>query len=169
MPSRLRLIGAGTLRPDGLDWIAAPERLDLAIENRNVHFLRHLGNGVVFAGIEGALLKSTDYGATWRFVIHHPLSGGTSYPYAYHFVATEQVLLLGGFDKANQRGYLAWSNDGGETWTDASQLVGDATVELLAQDADGRLLAGLLDGERFTLAEVILGERGFRKRRAARP
>lgn len=161
-------IGEGTLRDDLLGWTTEPRRLGLAIENRNVHFIRHVGDGVVYAAPEGALLKSTDGGLTWRFVIHHPLSGGDSYPYAYHFLVTPRLLVLGGFDKATMGGYLVYSTDGGETWTDATYLVGNAHVEMLAEDTDGRLLVGLYEGDTFTLAELILGEREGSRRRAVR-
>ena len=161
-------IGSGTLREDRLGWDVEPLRFDLPIENRNVQFIRHVGDGVVYASIEGALLKSTDGGTSWRSVIHYPLSEAERYPYAAHFLVTPRVLVLGGFDKKNITGYLAYSTDGGESWTDATALVGDATVELLAEDADGRLLVGLLEGDQFTLAEMVLRERKG-KRRAARP
>ncbi len=161
-------IGEGTLRDDLLGWMSAPRRLGLPIENRNVHFFRNVGDGVVYASPEGALLKSTDGGMTWRFVIHYPLSEAERYPYAYHFLVTPRLLVLGGFDKVNMGGYLAYSTDGGETWADASHLVGNAHVELLAEDADGRLLVGLYEGETFTLAELILGEREPSRRRAVR-
>ncbi|MGZ5474304.1 MAG: WD40/YVTN/BNR-like repeat-containing protein [Thermoanaerobaculia bacterium] len=161
-------IGEGTLRDDLLGWVSEPERFDLPLENRNVHFIRHAGNGVVYASPEGALLKSTDGGATWRFVIHYPLEGGERYPYAYHFVVTPRLMVLGGFDKKDDVGYLAYSNNGGETWTDASHLVGNAHVELLAEDADGRLLVGLYEGDTFTLAELVVRDLPSR-RRAVRP
>ncbi|HET8775769.1 MAG TPA: hypothetical protein VFP80_18370 [Thermoanaerobaculia bacterium] len=161
-------IGEGTLRDDLIDWTTEPRRLGLPIENRNVHFIRHVGDGVVYASPEGALLKSTDGGLTWHFVIHYPLSSATRYPYAYHFLVTPRLLVLGGFDKANTGGYLAYSTDGGETWADASHLVGNAHVELLVEDADGRLLVGLYEGATFTLAELVLGEREGSRRRAMR-
>lgn len=163
-------LGAGTLRTDLLDWSSEPARFPLQLENRNVHFIRHVGGGVVYAAMEGALIKSADFGATWRFVMRYPLSGPNvpHYPYAYSFLVTPRVMLLGGFDKKDNTGFLAYSNDDGETWLDATDLVGDARVELLVEDADGRLLAGLNEGNRFTLAEIILGESVAKKRRAVR-
>lgn len=161
-------IGEGRLRSDHLGWTSEPQRLELPLENRNVHFFHYAGNGIVYASPEGALLKSTDSGATWRFVMHYPLSEAERYPYAYHFLVTPRLMVLGGFDKKNETGYLTYSSDGGETWIDASPLVGKATVELLAEDADGRLLVGLYEGEVFTLAEIVVGEREGSRRRAVR-
>jgi hypothetical protein len=91
------------------------------------------------------------------------LSDAETYPYIYEFLATPRLIVIGGFDKADMSGYLAYSNNGGATWVDASHLVGNATVELLANDADGRLLIGLYEAETFTLAELVLGERGLRR------
>jgi hypothetical protein len=160
-------IGLGTLREDRLGWTSEPVRLDLAIENRNVQFIRHVGGSVVFASIEGALLKSTDLGATWRTVLHYPLESADRYPYAAHFLAAGNFLVLGGFDKKNLTGYLAYSNDAGETWKDVTQLVGDAHVELLTLDRQGRMLVGTYLNGQFTLAEIVTAERV--RRRTARP
>lgn len=161
----------GTLAPNLVAWAEEPRAVTVPeMENRNVQFIRVLGDGVVFAGIEGALLKSTDGGATFRFVIHYDLEAPDRYPYIAHMVVSSRdprVMLVGGFDKKNIVGYLAYSGDGGETWQDVSSLVGAPLVTLLAEDADGRVLAGLQDGAQFTLAEVVLGERGV-KRRAVR-
>ena len=161
-------VGEGVLREDLLDWAAEPQRFELPLENRNVHFIRHIGNGVVYAAPEGTLLRSRDGGTTWRFTLHHPLSGADAYPYIYEFLATPRLIVVGGFDKKDDSGYLAYSSNNGATWIDASHLVGDATVELLAEDADGRLLIGLYEGETFTLAELVLGERPS-KQRVMRP
>ena len=163
-------LSRGTLRPDGLGWAEEPQAVKTPdLENRNVQFIRDLGNGVVFAGIEGALLKSTDGGASFRFVIHYELDAEDRYPYIGHMLISTRdprLMIVGGFDKKNDVGYLAYSSDAGETWQDVSPLVGTPYVVLLAEDADGRVLAGLQDRGTFTLAEVILGE--ARKRRAVR-
>ncbi|HYR27427.1 MAG TPA: hypothetical protein VEU30_03125, partial [Thermoanaerobaculia bacterium] len=161
----------GTLRPNLLEWaddprpVTAPE-----MENRNIQFIRDLGAGVLFVGIEGALLKSTGGGESFRYVLHYDLEAVDRYPYIGNFAVSSRdprVMLLGGFDKKNDVGYLAYSGDGGETWQDVSGLVGEPYVSLLTEDAEGRMLIGLQDKRgTFTLAEVVLSEP--KKRRAVR-
>ncbi|HEX8252762.1 MAG TPA: hypothetical protein VF846_06425, partial [Thermoanaerobaculia bacterium] len=147
-------LGVGTLRDDLLGWREPLHRLQTPpMGNRMVQFVRHVGDGVVFAGTEGGLLKSTDGGLTYRFVIYHPLSGGTIYPYIQHLVQRGPLLVAGGFDKANDAGYLAYSTNSGESWVDVSHLVGAEHVVMLELDAAGRLLIGLYRDARFTLAE----------------
>ena len=168
-PLDIAWLHAGTLRPDLLDWAVEPQPVVTPeLENRNVQFIRDLGNGVVFAGIEGALLKSIDGGASFVFIIHHAIEDAVAYPYVGHLVRSSrdpELLVAGGFDKKDNDGYLVWSEDGGATWRDASAMVGASYVVLLAEDADGRMIIGLQHGDRITLAEVVLGARG--KRRAS--
>ncbi len=160
----------GTLNDNLLEWADEPQPVTAPeMENRNIQFIRHVGDGVVYAGIEGALLKSTDGGESFRYVLHYDLEAPDRYPYLGQFVIVPQdprVMLIGGFDKKNAVGYLAWSRDGGESWQDVSYLVGPAFVSLLTVDAEGRVLIGLQDGARFVLGEVVLGEQS--KRRAVR-
>ena len=164
-------IAGGTLRPDLLGWSGEWRKMETPeIENRNVQFIRHLGGGVVLASIEGGLLRSTDGGATFHWVIHYPLDNPARYPYAGHLLVSSRhpgLMLLGGFDKKDGSGYLAVSTDGGETWAD-SPLVGMAEVMLLAEDREGRILVGLYEGTTFTLAEAVLGERGGKRRSVRR-
>src|SRR5688572_1834215 len=163
-------ISRGTLQSNLVEWIDEPRAVAAPeLENRNVQFIRDLGNGVVFAGIEGALLKSIDGGATFRFVIHYDLEAEDRYPYIAHMVVSSRdprVMIVGGFDKKNDVGYLAYSADAGETWQDVSNMVGGSYVSLLVEDADGRMLIGLQHESQFTLAELVLGE--ARKRRSVR-
>jgi hypothetical protein len=127
------------------------------LENRNVQFIEQVANTQrVFAGVEGGLLRSEDGGQSFKFVIQQPLSGGKTYPYIRSFVALSSkpdTLVVGGFDKANAQPYLAWSADGGTTWTDISSLLpgyaraaGDtayAEVTSLSQDPQGRVIVTL--------------------------
>jgi hypothetical protein len=160
-------LARGTLRADLLEWAEEPARLTAPeMENRNVQFIRHAGNGVVFAGVEGALLKSTDGGESYRYVIHHGLDS-SRYPYISQFVMTARVAVVGGFDKGSSVAYLAYSRDGGESWIDLSALVASASmVSMLAVDADGRILVATYDGTKFVLSELVLGEAS--KRRSVR-
>lgn len=160
----------GTLQSNLVEWAEEPRAVVAPeMENRNIQFIRDIGNGVVFAGIEGALLKSTDGGTTFRYVIHYDLEAPDRYPYIGHMVVSSRdprTMLVGGFDKKNAVGYLAFSNDGGETWTDMSHKIGEPFVTLLIEDRDGRVVVGMQDAAKFALAEVVLGERV--KRRAVR-
>jgi hypothetical protein len=150
------------LRPDLLDWLVEPQPVVAPpLENRNVQFIRDLGNGVVYAGIEGALLKSTNGGASFGFVIHHELEDPFVYPYIGHMLIPSrdaQLMIIGGFDKKDNDGYLAYSSDGGSTWRDVSHLAGDAYVVMLTEDVSGRVIAGLQYRDRFVIAEVVSGE-----------
>ena len=164
-------LASGTLRPDLLDWVSAPVRLTSPeMENRNVQLIRDLGNGIVLAGIEGALMKSTDGGATFHYVIHYDISDSEKYPYIGHLAASSLhngLLVIGGFDKANLRAYLAYSPDYGVTWVDVSSLVQNATfVSTLAEDADGRMLVAAYGDGRLALLQLIV--EGLPRRRSAR-
>ena len=170
-PLDVGYISAGTLRSDFLGWENEPSRVVTPeIENRNVQFIRDFGDGVVYAGIEGALLVSTDNGSTFDFALHYPLSGADAYPYITQIVASSRhpgLMLIGGFNKANGKAWLASSPDAGKTWADISSLVANASiVSLIAEDADGRLLVGTYEGDRFVISNAVVGE--YRKRRAVR-
>ena len=137
--------------------VALPE-----LENRNVQFIESVaGSQRVFAGVEGGLLRSDDGGKSFKFVIRHPIEGGAKYPYIQAFLAPAGkpgVIVAGGFDKANARPYLAWSNDSGDSWTDISALLPGysrgmgpnsvtAVVTALAEDPQGRILLALNEDE----------------------
>ncbi len=130
------------------------------LENRNVQFIRAMGAQRVFAGVEGGLLRSEDGGRSFRFVIRHPLSGGKNYPYVRHLIALAgkpDTLVADGFDKATQKPYLAWSKDGGTTWTDLSALLpgyarnlddqSAAAVTAIAEDPQGRVFVTVNEKE----------------------
>jgi hypothetical protein len=124
------------------------------LDNRNVQFIEQVaGTQRVFAGVEGGLLRSEDGGQSFKFVIEKPIEGGKTYPYIRAFLALSgkpDTLVVGGFDKANALPYLAWSADGGATWTDISALLpgyaraaGDtalAEVSSLSQDPQGQVI-----------------------------
>jgi hypothetical protein len=124
------------------------------LENRNVQFIEQVANTQrVFAGVEGGLLRSEDGGQSFKFVIQQPVEGNKTYPYIRSFLAPAgkpDTIVVGGFDKANALPYLAWSADGGVTWTDISSLLpgyaraaGDtafAEVTSLSQDPQGRVI-----------------------------
>ena len=118
-------------------------------------------NGRLYTNAGGGqnVLASNDGGKSFQFVIRHPLSGG-NYPYIRHLIALAgrpDTLVAGGFDKATQKPYLAWSKDGGTTWTDLSSLLpgyarnlddqSAAAVTAIAEDPQGRVLVAVNEKE----------------------
>lgn len=124
------------------------------LENRNVQFIEPVPNSMrVFAGVEGGLLRSDDGGHTFKFVIQQPLSGTQNYPYIRSFLSLSSkptTLVVGGFDKAAAKPYLAWSADSGDHWTDISSLLPGyssvngtptlAEVTSVTEDPQGRII-----------------------------
>lgn len=106
------------------------------LQNRNIQFIERIaGTNRVFVGVEGGLMRSDDGGKSFKYVIHHALSqpeiipvrvgseASATYPYIWKIVSPSNqpnVIVVAGFDKPNTRPYLAWSSDGGDTWTDIS-------------------------------------------------
>lgn len=152
------------LSADGMA-LASSEKLPLSVpelENRNVQFIEAVpGTQRVFVGVEGGLLRSDDGGKRFEFVIHNPLEGAKAYPYMQAFLPLRGrpgTIVVGGFDKENFRPYLAFTQDGGKSWTDISSLLpgytrpagGDtrvAVVTSLAQDPQGRILVTMNERE----------------------
>jgi hypothetical protein len=154
-PLDFAYIRAYQLGADGM--LASKDALPVTLptlENRNVQFIQQVaGSQRVFAGVEGGLLRSEDGGQSFKFVIQQPLVGSTGYPYIRHFLALSgkpETMVAGGFDKAKALPYLAWSADGGTTWTDISSLLpgyaraaGDtafAEVSSVSEDPQGRVI-----------------------------
>lgn len=160
-PLDIAYVRAGTLKPGTFEWESEPEAVVTPeLENRNVQFIHHRPeSSIVFAGIEGALLRSFDLGASFDFVIWYESTGagdGIKYPYIGSLVEPSSypgVVMVGGFDKAAEANgaWLAISRDGGETWRDISASVTQPdgfradSVSFLEEDRDGRVLAGLVD------------------------
>jgi hypothetical protein len=144
----------GTLRSDLLDWQEEPRDAQTPfLENRNIQFIRQRGaSNVVFAGIEGALLRSDDAGASYDFVLRYE-GDAAKYPYITHIVFPSNdasTIVIGGFDKANGGPYLAVSFDDGDTWSDRSHLLPGVGLETwslskLQEMPDGRIIAGAED------------------------
>lgn len=85
------------------------------LENRMIRIVRPVA-GAVFAGAEGAILKSADDGRSWQPVLHCT-QGDTKYPYVSHFAsANEGRIVAAGFDKARGKAFGAASDDGGASW-----------------------------------------------------
>lgn len=164
----------GTLRPDLLAWETEPQQATTPfLENRNVQFIRRSGSAdTVFAGTEGALLRSDDAGASYRFVLHYELNA-PKYPYVTQLVfpsAHPSAIVIAGFDKANGGPFLAVSLDDGMTWRDDSLLlpgIGDeswSVVELI-ESPDGRVIIAVEDDASGALhvSELQLTHRSRRR------
>lgn len=176
-PLDFAFLSAYQLSADGAG-LATGDELPLtvpALENRNIQFIDTVpGTQRVFVGVEGGLLRSDDGGRTFKFVIHHPIEGNTSYPYIRKFVSLKSkpdTVIVGGFDKERAKPYLAWSANGGDTWTDLSHLLPGyhrepradgaiAQVMALAESPDGRLLVVLNEEEmkQGRLLSLTLGQ-----------
>lgn len=143
------------MAPDGVS-LASGEPLPVTLpdlENRNVQFIGPAGRAL-FAGLEGALLRSTDGARSFQFVMHYPRAGA-HYPTIGSLLGLRNrpdVLLAAGADQASGRPYLAVSRDGGGRWTDLSAslpgydrsgLAGAAQVTSLIEDPLGRILLTL--------------------------
>ena len=176
-PLDMAYIRAYQLSADG-SRLESPQALPVTVpelENRNIQFIDSIaGTQRVFAGVEGGLLRSDDGGKTFKFVIRHPVEGGATYPYVRKFLSLKNkpnVLVVGGFDKANARPYLAWSADGGDNWTNLSSMLpgynraGSASslsgqVTSLVEDPQGRILLTLNEDEtaKGKLIQLTLGK-----------
>ena len=154
-PLDIAFLRAYPLASDGVS-LASTEPLAVtlpALENRNVQFIREAG-GSVFAGVEGGLLRSSDGGLSFQYVILQP-QGAPNYPSIGTPLALRNrpdVLLVGGVDKANGKPYLAVSVNGGVRWTDISAslpgyhrpgALATAQVTSLMQDQLGRIFLTL--------------------------
>lgn len=151
-PAALR---AFQLSADGL---TATQALPVALpdlEQRRVLLIEPGGApGLMFAGLEGALLRSTDGGSSFRYAIFHGLEA-RNFPHITSLLTLRKrpgVVLAAGFDKGTGKAYLAVSRDGGALWTDLSAILpgheredghGRASVTSLAQDRVGRVLLTL--------------------------
>ncbi len=171
-PLDFAFLKARTLRPDMLDWTGSwRDIMGLAeLSNRNVQFIVQSPNtSFVFAGVEGGLLKSYDLGESYQFKIKHPFDVSTpKFPYIQQILLPtiyRDLLVVGGFNKAAPEvsGYLAYSPDHGENWTDISDLIltpeySTYIVGFVTQDPEGRILIGLIDDnpQKITIAELLV-------------
>lgn len=176
-PLDIAYVRAGRLAGDRLSWAEEPAAVATPdLENRNVQFIhRHGESSIVFAGIEGALLRSFDGGASFEFVVHVPLEGHEKYPYVGSIWMPESkpgTVLVAGFDKKISEGgaWIALSRDYGRAWTDLSDLLPrDASfrpdsVSFLEEDPFGRVLAGVVDVGSSTVRIVKVTIEDVRKR-----
>ncbi len=176
-PLDIAYLRTGTLTPDLLEWQDEPESAATPfLENRNVQFLRRRGDAnVVYAGIEGALLRSDDAGASYDFVLFYE-GDAAKYPYVTHILFPSHdpaTIIIAGFDKATGGPFLSASFDDGLTWIDQSDLLPGAglshwSVSKLAETPDGKLLIGAEDDEGGALHLFELRVGTAARRRAIR-
>ena len=108
----------------------------------------------VFGGVEGGLLRGTDNGNSFKFVIHAPLSGArairTSAP-SCRARASRGRWSSAASTRCTAVPNLAWTQDSGASWTDIPTLVPghdrkgkdeDSTpsISALPQDPEGRII-----------------------------
>ena len=135
---------------------ASPVAVPADLGNRMVQFIKSTNGGeIVFAGVEGGLLRSSDFGGTFQFAIKFDQTSATTYPYIRHLaVASGQpgVMLASGFGKGNGMPYLAWSSDYGVNWKDISDKLPryseasaglTSEVTAVVEDPAGRLLVAV--------------------------
>jgi photosystem II stability/assembly factor-like uncharacterized protein len=144
----------GTLRADRLGWESEPQAaITPFLENRNVQFIQRRGeSNLVYVGIEGAVLRSSDAGASYDFILHFD-GDNAKYPYITHIVFPSQnpnAIIVAGFDKGAGGPFLAMSSDDGRTWSDESDRlpgVGNEfwSVSALEETPDGRIIVGAED------------------------
>ena len=170
-PLDFAFLKVGTLREDMLGWADGGYPHDVMdvkeLQNRNVQFIRHSPNTTfALAGVEGALLRSSDLGETYQYKILYPGVDG-KYPYIHELSDLgmyKDLFIAGGFDKGGGMvGYLAYSFDHGDTWTDISHLINPTgspswDVAFIRQDPSGRVLVGftLKNEPKLVLAEVLV-------------
>lgn len=184
-PLDFAYLRAGTLRPDLLDWLSPADRpISVStpyLSNRNVQFIKNKANSPdVYAGVEGGLLKSSDNGQSFRFVIKYgTFNSFRSYPYITDILfhsKNPNVIVAGGFDKGPLfRLFLAYSKDNGETWLDISnktqllagkpsEITGIDSVQFIVEDSDGRILVGVNrpDAKTLTILQLRVDVAAFR-------
>lgn len=162
-------IRAGTLRPDMMGWVQTPTAVNTPpLANRNVQFIRNKPNtNHVFIGVEGGLLKSTDAGQNFRFVLEYTTP---PYPYIHEiFFAPNMpgMIVAGGDGNCVCGPFLAVSSDNGETWYDiTSRLLPFAgppgkptaldSLGFIEEGPDGRIYVGIIHAETNTMIIVQL-------------
>jgi hypothetical protein len=170
-PTDQAYVAIGTLRTDLTDWAVPPMRLTPPaqipqLDNRNAQFVAHVADEI-YVGLEGALLKSCDGGATFHFVVQFPASG-SRYPVIQQFIAPVKypgVRIVGGFDQATSGPYLAWSADSGETWMDATAMLPrDSSVALLTERRDGLPMIFIQRGTTISMSQLVITAQPARHR-----
>jgi hypothetical protein len=170
-PLDFAYLRVGTLREDMLGWAedGFPRQVMglQELENRNVQFIKHSPNtSFALAGVEGGLLRSSDLGETYQFKLKYPTAEIQKFPYIHELLDPgryKDLFIAGGFDKTGLIGYLAYSFDHGDTWTDISQLThtpeySSYDITFIHEDPAGRILVGIAkkNEQKIVIAEVLI-------------
>jgi hypothetical protein len=117
--------------------------------NRNVQFIaRRAGSSLVFAGLEGGLLKSTDGGRTFRFALRFARG---RYPYVSQIAFPARLrreVIVAGSSQAGEP-FLAYSLNSGRSWRDLSEALppavprSGASIDFLVERGPGQVLLGV--------------------------
>jgi hypothetical protein len=162
-------LGMGTLAPSLTEWRAEPAGVSPALTNKDIWSVRVTPSGTVFVGVAGGLLKSDDYGNTFRAVLERR-RGTIIGPSIKHVLVTgrDPNLVIGG----GLGSLVMQSFDGGETWKEATWMLVEgglqlpANVALLAEDRSGQPFIAMYKAGKFTIAKLLLGDRTPRRRAA---
>lgn len=147
-------LSRGVLSPDGQSLAEQFEAVNApAFEDRKVNAVRiDRRTSLVYAALEGQLLRSSDGGKSFGAVYDYP-TGGDPYPYvgAILFASGSDLTVIGGWNK-NESGiekpFLGYLRNNGTQWADISDLLADTPrgiVTDLEEDEDGRLIAVVVD------------------------
>lgn len=163
-------LNGGTLRSDLMGWTDLPTAVNFpALGLRAVNVIRNKpGTPDVYAGVAGGILKSTDSGQSFRFVMQY--TGNNTFPYVESILfpsGAPNVIVAGGRDNMRTGPFLAYSKNNGETWHDISPqarffagLPGESTwtdeIRFVTQDPQGRIYAGIkhLDTDTMIILQV---------------
>jgi hypothetical protein len=169
-------IKSGILSSDMRGWEQPPNACGSPEMNlRGVLTIRNKPNSAdVYAGVYGGLLKSTDSGQNFRFVISYPIFGST-YPYVrtlFFPSHAPNVIVAAGYDV--NRLFLAYSKDNGETWLDISSAtqpfigvpdsLSSTSVDFIKEDQNGNIFAGVVYNptKTFKLLQLRFNSVAFR-------
>lgn len=160
----------GTLRPDLMGWTQLPTSVSSPqLGIRSVQTIRNKpGTNDVYTGVAGGLLKSTDSGQTFRYVLQY--SGNPVFPYIEEILFPSNipnVIIIGGRDNTRTGPFLAYSRDNGETWYDISARArrfagppGESTwvdeIDFISEDPQGRIYVGLRHEDTNTMLVLQL-------------
>ena len=157
----------GTLRADMLGWKQAPtDATSPSLTNRGPLVLKNKPNSSeVYVAVPAGLLKSTDAGQTFRFVMAYPMANSPA-PNITDVLFPSRaanVVVVAGRDP--DRPFLAYSKDNGETWLDNSAKVrstvsdpgsGVSCIDFLSEDSNGEIFAGVVSGPTHSLTILRL-------------
>jgi hypothetical protein len=154
----------GTLNADMLTWdqppanVAAPD-----LQGRPTLVVKAKPNSSdEYAAVVGGLLKSTDGGQNFRYVVSYSMYGSLC-PFIKDIMFPSHapnVVVIAGRDPEHP--FLAYSKDNGETWLDISakvrSMVSDtgtgssaSSIDFLSEDTNGQIFAGVIYGPTHTL------------------